>query len=41
MSGLVFIKVLFGSESTSVTGKEFRSYFELSNETSRQFTKHL
>jgi len=36
---MVFIQVLFGSESTSVAGKRFRSYFELSNETSRQVHK--
>jgi len=35
----VFIQVLFGSESTSVTGKQFRSNFELNNETFRQVHK--
>ena len=36
---MVFIQVSFGSESTSVTGKQFRSNFELNNETSRQVRK--
>jgi len=35
----VFIQVLFGSESTSVTGKQFRSNIELNNETFRQVHK--
>ena len=36
---MVFIQVLFESESTSATENQFRSYFELCNETSRQVHK--
>jgi len=36
---MVFIQVIFGSESTSVNEKQFRRNFEFNNETSRQVHK--